>query len=185
MDEARRSGCDLAARLAAQRRGTGWQHSGVARRLQVLPNWKILVGEWKWLGARSGHDVRMLPPQCLLGSFLGVFASWGPTFDLVMLVVCFPVYVLLYTLFRQGHFTELLSSSVNDLNNSQPLRLNSWSVQKSHSSSNKCLGLQNKKSWDLNKSASLTHCSNLKGKFEFFGVCTNNYIVLMLWKYVL
>jgi hypothetical protein len=99
--------------------------------------------------------------NAILGSFLGVFASWVPTCDLIMLAVCFPVYVLLYTLFRQGHFTELLSSSENDLNNSQPLRLNSWSVQMSHSSSNKCLGLHNKKSWDLNKSASLTHCSNM------------------------
>jgi hypothetical protein len=41
------------------------------------------------------------------------------------------------------------------------IRLNSWSVQKSHSSSSKCLGLHNKKSWDLKKSASLTRCSNM------------------------
>jgi hypothetical protein len=39
----------------------------------------------------------------------------------------------------------MLSSSENYMNYSQPLRLNSWSVQKSHSSSNKCLGLHNKK----------------------------------------
>jgi hypothetical protein len=60
--------------------------------------------------------------NALLGSFLGVVASWGSTCDLIMLAVCFAVYVLLYTLFRQGHFTELLSSSENDLNNSQPLK---------------------------------------------------------------
>jgi hypothetical protein len=79
----------------------------------------------------------------LLGSFLGAFVS---SYDLIMLPICFLVYVLFYTLFRQGHFTQLLSFSKNDLNNSQPLTLNSWSVQKLHSSSNKCLGLQNKKS---------------------------------------
>jgi hypothetical protein len=58
------------------------------------------------------------------GSFLGVVASWGSTCDLIVLAVCFAVYVLLYIHFRQGHFTELLPSSENDLNNSQPLRLN-------------------------------------------------------------
>jgi hypothetical protein len=62
--------------------------------------------------------------NALLGSFLGAFVSSGSTCDLIMLPVCFPVYVLLYTRFRQGHFTELLSSE-NDLNNSQPLRLKS------------------------------------------------------------
>lgn len=161
MDEARRSGCDLAARLAAQRKGgTGWQHSGVVRPVLHSPKDRTLGAATKDAGARAAHEVRMLPPQCPPWFFLRC-ASWVPTCDLIMLAVCFPVYVLLYTLFRQGHFTELLSSSENDLNNSQPLRLNSWSVQKSHSSSNKCLGLHNKKSWDLNKSASLTHCSNM------------------------
>jgi len=79
----------------------------------------------------------------LLGSFLGAFVS---SYDLIMLPICFLVYVLLYTLFRQGHFTQLLFFLENDLNNSQPLTLNSWNVQKSHSNWNKCLGLQNKKS---------------------------------------
>jgi hypothetical protein len=63
--------------------------------------------------------------NALLGSFLGAFVSSGSTCDLIMLPVCFPVYVLLYTRFRQGHFTELLSPSENELNYSQPLRLNS------------------------------------------------------------
>jgi hypothetical protein len=63
--------------------------------------------------------------NALLGSFLGAFVSSGSTCDLITLPVCFPVYVLLCTRFRQGHFTELLSSSENDLNNSPPLRLNS------------------------------------------------------------
>jgi len=58
----------------------------------------------------------------LLGSFLGAFVS---SYDLIMLPICFLVYVLLYTLFRQGHFTQLLFFLENDLNNSQPLTLNS------------------------------------------------------------
>jgi len=35
--------------------------------------------------------------NALLGSFLGVVASWGSTCDLIMLAVCFAVYVLPYT----------------------------------------------------------------------------------------
>jgi hypothetical protein len=38
--------------------------------------------------------------NALLGSFLGVVASWGSTCDLIMLAVCFAVYVLPYTHFR-------------------------------------------------------------------------------------
>jgi hypothetical protein len=63
--------------------------------------------------------------NAFLVSLLGVVASWGSTCDLIMLAVCFAVYVLLSTHFRQGHFAELLFKSQNDLNNSQPLRLNS------------------------------------------------------------
>jgi hypothetical protein len=63
--------------------------------------------------------------NALLGSFLGAVASGGSTCDLIMLAVCFAVYVLLYTHFRQGRCTEMLSSSENYMNYSQPLRLNS------------------------------------------------------------
>jgi hypothetical protein len=69
--------------------------------------------------------------NALLGSFLGAFVSSGSTCDLIMLPVCFPVYVLLYTRFRQGHCTELLSSSENDLNYSQPLIYSIPEVSKS------------------------------------------------------